>query len=202
MRRKLLWGSSLLGCVLFIAVGWAFLIFQVQENLPVSFGNEDLIRLHVLANSDSLTDQQLKLKVRDAIIDYLAPYLSNVTTKSAAKKVVLEQKDNLIDIGKQVVVMNGADYPIEIQIGMFEFPIKSYGSLVLPAGKYEAVRVLVGQAEGRNWWCVLFPPLCFVDITNGTSIPATTLGENNKEHDNKVEFKSKIAELWREIKKY
>jgi len=198
MGRTLLWKCSALGVAIFIAVGWFFLIAQQQENLPVSCGNEDLIRLHVLANSDSVTDQQLKLKVRDAIIDYLAPYLEHATTKSAAKQIVLEQKDHLVDIGKQVVLMEGANYPVEVQIGMFDFPIKSYGSLVLPAGKYEAVRVLVGTAEGSNWWCVLFPPLCFVDITNGTSIPVTTLGENNKQHDIKVEFKSKIAELWRE----
>ena len=198
MRRKLLWECGMLGIVLFIAAGWFFLFFQGRENLPVSCGSEDLIRLHVLANSDSVADQQLKLKVRDAIIDYLAPYLEHVATKSAAKQIVLEQQDKLKDIGKQVVVMNGADYPVEVQIGMFDFPIKSYGSLVLPAGKYEAVRVLVGRAEGSNWWCVLFPPLCFVDITNVVAIPAKGFGENSGQ-DIKVEFKSKIAELWRQI---
>ncbi|MBP2626403.1 MAG: stage sporulation protein [Firmicutes bacterium] len=200
MRRKLLWECGLLGIVLFIIVGWSFLIYQGQENLPVSCGNEDLIRLHVLANSDRVEDQQLKLKVRDAMIDYLAPYLEHVTTKAAAKQIVLEQKDKLIDIAKQVVVMNGADYPVEVQIGMFDFPIKSYGSLVLPAGKYEALRVLIGSAEGSNWWCVLFPPLCFVDLTNVAAIPAKGPGENSGQQDIKVEFKSKIAELWRQSK--
>jgi len=200
MRRKLLRQSGLLSIVLFITVGWFFLIFQAQEKLPVFCGNQKLIRLHVLANSDSVADQQLKLKVRDAIIDYLAPYLEHVATKSAAKEIILEQKDKLMDIGKQVVVMSGADYPVEIQIGMFDFPIKSYGSLVLPAGRYEAVRVLVGAAEGSNWWCVLFPPLCFVDITNVVVIPATGIEENSGQQESKVEFKSKIAELWRESK--
>lgn len=200
MRRKLLWECGLLGILLFIAVGWSFLIYQGQENLPVSCGNEDLIRLHVLANSDSVADQQLKLKVRDAIIDYLAPYLEHIATKTEAKQIVLEQKDKLIDIAKQVVIMNGADYPVEVQIGMFEFPIKSYGSLVLPAGKYEALRVLIGGAEGSNWWCVLFPPLCFVDITNVVAIPVKGLGEKNGQQDINVEFKSKFAELWRQSK--
>lgn len=198
MRRKLLWKCGLLGLVLFIVAGWSFLIYHGQENLPASCGNEDLIRLHVLANSDSVADQQLKLKVRDAIIDYLTPYLEQVATKTAAKQIVLEQKDKLIDIAQQVVIMNGAVYPVEVQIGMFDFPIKSYGSLVLPAGKYEAVRVLVGSAEGSNWWCVLFPPLCFVDITNAALIPTKGLGESSGQQDKKIEFKSKFAELWRE----
>lgn len=201
MRRKLLWQCGLLGIVAFITVGWLFLIYQGKENLPVSCGKEDLIRLHVLANSDSMADQQLKLKVRDAIIVYLAPYLEHAVEKNAAKQIVLEHKDKLIDVAKQVMVMNNADYAVDIQIGMFDFPIKSYGSLVLPAGKYEAVRVLVGRAEGKNWWCVLFPPLCFVDITNAAAIPVKGLADNRDQQDVKVEFKSKIAEIWRESRK-
>jgi len=200
VRKKILEKGGLFGCILLIAIGWLFLIFLDQENLPVSSGNENLIRLHVLANSDSVADQQLKLKVRDAIIEYLAPYLEHATTKSAAKQIVFEQKEKLIAIGEQVVAMSGADYPVDIQIGIFDFPIKSYGSLVLPAGKYEAVRVLVGAAEGSNWWCVLFPPLCFVDITNVVAIPENGPGENQDHQDMKVEFKSKIAELWRQAK--
>lgn len=198
MKRNLLWKCSLLGLVIFIATGWLFLIYQGKENLPVSCGKEDLIRLHVLANSDSGADQQLKLKVRDAIIDYLAPYFEHTTTKDAAEQIVFEHKDQLIDIAKQVLTLNGADYPVDIQLGMFDFPIKSYGSLVLPAGRYEAVRVLIGQAEGKNWWCVLFPPLCFVDITNATAIPAKGLTNSSEQQDVKIEFKSKIAELWEE----
>ena len=188
----------MLGMVLFITAGWFFLISQAKEDLPVSIGNENLIRLHVLANSDSVADQQLKLKVRDAIINYLAPYLKEASTKNEAEQVILKQKNTLIEIGKQVVAMNGADYPVEVQIGTFDFPIKSYGSLVLPAGQYEAVRVLVGRAEGSNWWCVLFPPLCFIDITNVVAIPPDKcMGENSGHQDMNVEFKSKIAEVWR-----
>lgn len=198
MKRELLWKCGLLGLAIFITSGWFFLMYQGKENLPVSCGKEDLIRLHVLANSDSTADQQLKLKVRDAIIDYLAPYLEHTATKTAAEQIVLEHKDKLIDVAKQIVSINGADYPVDIQVGMFDFPIKSYGSLVLPAGRYEAVRVLIGRAEGKNWWCVLFPPLCFVDITNATAIPAKSLANSSEEQDVKIEFKSKIAELWEE----
>ena len=198
MNRKSLYVWSLLSLFIFVAVGWGFLLYQSKQNLPVSLGKEDLIRLHVLANSDSTSDQQLKLKVRDGIIAYLAPYLEHTATKADAKQIVLEHKNQLTDVAAQILAMNGVDYPIDIQVGLFDFPVKSYGSLVLPAGKYEAVRVLVGRAEGKNWWCVLFPPLCFVDITNAAAIPAKGLADHREQQAVTVEFRSKLAELWRE----
>lgn len=199
MKRKLLWGFGLLGLGFFIIVGWGFLALQGKESLPVSVGKEDLIRLHVLANSDGTEDQRLKLKVRDAVIAYLAPYLEAANNKEAAKKVVVEHQQELITISKEVLSKNGAQYPVNVEIGMFDFPIKAYGNLVLPAGKYEAVRILIGKAEGKNWWCVLFPPLCFIDITNATAIPKQQSYEDNQEQqDGKIEFRSKLVELWKE----
>lgn len=201
MRKKLLWICSITAIILFIITGWFFLLDQGKENLPVSCGKEDLIRLHVLANSDSVPDQQLKLKVRDGIIAYLAPYLEQTTNKTAAEEIMFAHKANLIQVAEQIIMSNGADYPVDLQIGMFDFPIKSYGNLVLPAGKYEAVRVLIGKAEGKNWWCVLFPPLCFVDITNATAIPSQDLSKTSDSPEATIEFKSKFAELWRELQK-
>ena len=198
MRRSLKRQCGLFSMIVVIVMGWFLLIYQGNENTPVSSGQEDLIRLHVLANSDSPTDQQLKLKVRDALIIYLEPYLEPVNTKPVAKQIILEHKENLIEVAKQVVSMNGADYPVELEVGIYDFPIKSYGNLVLPAGKYEAVRILIGKAEGKNWWCVLFPPLCFIDITNATSMPAENLADQKGNQEVKIELKSKIAELWRE----
>ena len=135
------------------------------------------------------------------MIAYLGPYLEGITEKSAAEEIVFVHKQKLIAVATEVIASNGATYPVDLQIGMFDFPIKSYGSLVLPAGKYEAVRVLIGQGEGKNWWCVLFPPLCFIDITNATAIPGKGLTDNNIQPEARVEFKSKIAELWKEHQK-
>ncbi len=199
MSKKVVWKCSLLAIILFIATGWFFLLYQNKENLPVSCGKENLIRLHVLANSDSPADQELKLKVRDAIISYLAPYLEHTTQKAVAEQIVFEHKDKLIQLAEQILAMNGTVYPVDLQIGMFDFPIKSYGNLVLPAGRYEAVRVLIGKAEGKNWWCVLFPPLCFVDITNATAISPKDLSDNTSLQDGTIKFKSKFAELWHEL---
>lgn len=198
MKNKKLWISGIIGIFIFIAVGWGFLIYQGKQNLPVSCGKEDVIRLHVLANSDSTSDQQLKLKVRDAIITYLAPYLEQVSEKDVARSIVLAHQNQLLDVAKQVLIMNGANDQVTLETGIYDFPIKSYGNLVLPAGKYEAVRVLIGRAEGKNWWCVLFPPLCFVDITNATAIPTQGLADSNQDQTVQIEFRSKIAELWRE----
>jgi len=198
MKNKKLWISGIIGIFIFIAIGWGFFIYQGKQNLPVSCGKEDVIRLHVLANSDSTADQQLKLKVRDAIITYLAPYLEQVSEKDVARSIVLAHQNQLLDVAKQVLVMNGADDLVTLETGMYDFPIKSYGNFVLPAGKYEAVRVLIGRAEGKNWWCVLFPPLCFVDITNATAIPVQGPTDSSQEQTVQIEFRSKIAELWRE----
>ena len=199
MRTKIIQQYSLLAIIFFIVTGWLFLLCQSKENLPISCGKEDLIRLHVLANSDSVADQQLKLKVRDGVIAYLAPYLENITQKSDAEEIVFEHRDKLTQVAENIIMMNGATYPVDLQIGMFDFPIKSYGNLVLPAGKYEAVRVLIGKAEGKNWWCVLFPPLCFVDITNATALSPQNLSTNMEPQEVTIEFKSKFAELWREF---
>lgn len=196
MRRNLLVPVTIIS--IFVLLGWAFLFEQIKQNAPVSFEQEGLIRFHVLANSDKPEDQQLKLKVRDAVIAYLAPQLEHLTDPEDARQVVVANESKLIDIAQHVIVENGANYPVSIEFGIFDFPVKSYGNFVLPAGKYEAVRILIGNAEGKNWWCVLFPPLCFIDITNAAAVPtdnANIISRNENATDN-IEIKWKVAEVW------
>lgn len=196
MRRNLLVPVTIL--FVFVLLGWAFLLEQIKQNAPVSFEQEGLIRFHVLANSDKPEDQQLKLKVRDAVIAYLAPQLEHLTDPEDARQVVVENEGKLIDIAQHVIVENGANYPVSIEFGIFDFPVKSYGNFVLPAGKYEAVRILIGNAEGKNWWCVLFPPLCFIDITNAAAVPtdnANVITKSENANEN-IEIKWKVAEVW------
>jgi len=198
VRRNLLYVILAVASFIFVAIGWTFLLDQSRKNMPITLGQDNLIRLHVLANSDNPEDQQLKLKVRDAVIAYLAPQLEHVTNTDDARQKVIANQDKLADIAKQVIVENGAKYSVDIQIGMFEFPVKSYGNFVLPAGKYEAVRILIGNAEGKNWWCVLFPPLCFIDITNAAAVPVAEVkeGKESQHLNNEVEFRWKLSELW------
>lgn len=194
MRRKILKRILLSFIVSFVVSGWLFLACHYEAGVQPVQGQTGLIRFHVLANSDSVEDQNVKLKVRDAVVSYLTPYLKDVSDMSVARQIILEHHDDLIGVAQRVLINNGATYPVRIEHGIFEFPIKSYGSITLPAGKYEAVRILLGKAEGKNWWCILFPPLCFIDVTNAAAIPSV---QNNKESDQTgtVEFRWKIGEF-------
>ena len=197
MRRNLLRFAILFLVVVFVITGWGLLIWQGRQTAQVIATNGDLIRLHVLANSDDAFDQQLKLKVRDGVIAYLSPYLGEVASADDARSIIVVHKPNIISVAQEVVAKNGAPYVVQMQTGMFPFPMKSYGNLVLPAGKYEAIRILLGQAEGKNWWCVLFPPLCFVDGTQATATMAMTAQRASaKEGAPIVEYRWKIVEWW------
>ena len=126
-----------------------------------------VFRLHVIANSDSKEDQNLKYKVRDALIEYMNFISKDVSSKEEAIRIANENKDKFYDIAKKVVSDNGFNYNINIEIGIFSFPTKTYGDITLPSGFYDALRVEIGNASGQNWWCVMFPSLCFVDVSKG-----------------------------------
>ena len=122
----------------------------------------------MLANSDSEEDQQLKLKVKEAVIEYMDTYLNQEDlTLAETKRIVEQQKSEIIAVAEQVVEAQGASYSVTAEVTRDYFPIKSYGDVTLPAGEYDAFRIQIGDADGKNWWCVLYPPLCFVDVTYG-----------------------------------
>lgn len=201
MRRSLRYLTFWSLLIIFVITGWGLFIWQSRESAQVTAANGDLIRLHVLANSDAAFDQQLKLEVRDAIIAYLSPYLQQVSSASEARQIIEQHREPLLNLAQKIIDQAGASYKADLQTGMFEFPIKAYGSLVLPAGKYEAVRILIGQAEGKNWWCVLFPPLCFVDGTQVTALTNASEATVAKNQSSTIQFRSKIAEWWNKEEK-
>ena len=129
--------------------------------------SESVFRLHVIANSDSEEDQNLKYIVRDRLIEYMNEISNDAKTKEEAIKIVSEHKDTFHEIAINTIKEYGYDYDVNINIGSFSFPTKNYGDVSLPAGNYDALRVEIGEAKGQNWWCVMFPPLCFVDVTSG-----------------------------------
>ena len=121
---------------------------------------ESVVRLHVLANSDSDEDQALKLKVRDAILAYTSPKVIDSTSKDEAISILQGELEAIEIIAANVISEQGYDYPVEVTLTLEDYPTRNYESMSFPSGEYVSLRVLIGEAEGQNWWCVLFPPLC------------------------------------------
>lgn len=135
-----------------------------QNTEPV-YSPDSLIRLHVVSNSDSSADQDLKRKVRDEIVAAMGPTFIEADNINLARQIAAANLDRIRDIAAGKIRAEGKDYPVKVELNNFSFPTKHYGPFILPAGDYEAVRVTIGGGAGTNWWCVLFPPLCFVDMT-------------------------------------
>ena len=137
--------------------------------LPIHGESEiysDVLRLHVIASSDSEEDQALKLLVRDAVLEEAQALLGEVCNKAQAEKTVYENLERLRSVAEKTVRDNGYDYPVAIELGKEEYPTKNYESCCFPAGEYTSLRILIGEASGQNWWCVLFPPRLELPIIN------------------------------------
>ena len=124
---------------------------------------DSLIRFHVIANSDSEEDQNLKLKVKNKVIDYLYPYLNDTQSLDESRQIIKDRMQEVKKLAEEVIKDNNYEYSIKVELSRENFPDKSYGNITLPQGNYEAFRIIIGGGQGRNWWCVMFPPLCFVD---------------------------------------
>lgn len=121
----------------------------------------DVIRLHVIANSDSEQDQELKLKVRDAILEQCPIIFDGTVTPEDAKERITPEIDNLTDIAQSIIEANGYDYNVKVTLETEYFSTRVYeNNVTLPAGKYLALKIVIGEGEGKNWWCVMFPSLC------------------------------------------
>lgn len=129
--------------------------------------SDSVFRLHVIANSDSSDDQNLKYLVRDNVLQYMNEITNGVTSKEEIIKIISNNLENFKKVAQSTVYDNGYTYEISVEIGNFNFPTKRYGDISFPAGYYDALRIKIGNAEGKNWWCVMFPPLCFIDVSSG-----------------------------------
>lgn len=132
-----------------------------------AYNQNNLIRFHVIANSDTPRDQALKRRVRDLIVQEMSPSFGKAKNIDEARKIARKNLTAIEEIARKEVRAWGKDYEVKAVLGRFSFPTKSYGNFTLPAGEYEAVRVIIGKGAGANWWCVLFPPMCFVDVSKG-----------------------------------
>ena len=162
---------------------------------------ENVLRLHILANSDSKEDQALKLKVRDRILQETGD-LFYAETKQGAEQKVSAQLDRVQHIAEDEIKRQGYEYPVQVELTNMFFDTRQYGEITMPAGRYDAMRVTIGTAQGKNWWCVLYPPLCLAaaepeqELSQALTDEQVDLVEKNP----KYEVRFAIVELWETLK--
>lgn len=190
-RDRELFVCVLVGILVMLFAGLGWLV-----TLKGSFTDTGIIRFHVIANSDNREDQMLKEEVRDRLLAVMTPKLKNVRTAAQAREVVSRDLNLIAQEARTVLADAGRMQTVTVSLGTASFPVKAYGDLVLPAGTYEALRVVIGNGQGKNWWCVLFPPLCFVDIASSTAVEPEhnlVLGPNGSSRP--VQARFKIVEI-------
>ena len=132
--------------------------------------NADFLRIHIRADSNDSADQNVKYEVKNAVVDYLTPYLANATTKNKAMSIVKAHLKDIEAVCDRVLAQNGFTYTSHAKLTEEQFPDRTYGDVTLAAGVYDALIIELGSGAGNNWWCVVYPPLCFVGgESNGTN---------------------------------
>ncbi|HIE13595.1 MAG TPA: stage II sporulation protein R [Desulfotomaculum sp.] len=163
----------------------------LYERAVEAYNPNNLIRLHIIPNSDSPVDQELKHRVRRAVVEAMAPEFKEVDNIFKARRLVDMNLAEIQSVAQKQVALAGRDYGVRVYHGRFDFPERTYGGLTLPAGEYEAVRLVLGAGKGQNWWCVLFPPLCLVNIEVSEEVPALA----GTPDEDRVKFRSRLWEL-------
>ncbi|KUP35194.1 MULTISPECIES: stage II sporulation protein R [Bacillus] len=158
---------------------------QQSENEPVVIPDE-AIRLRILANSDRDEDQELKRHIRDAVNKEITTWVKDITSIEEARRLIRSKLPEIKEIAKETMEKEGASQSISVDFDKISFPTKLYGSMVYPAGEYEAILITLGNGEGANWWCVLFPPLCFLDFSNGEAVKEQEDQEASKKQTEKA----------------
>lgn len=179
--------------MLFSVVGFSFDCANIRNNV---------VRLHILANSDSSQDQKIKLVVRDALLNCGKELFSGSVNVDNAHEILEKQKEDLVEVANLTLKENGYSYEAQISITKEYFATRSYEEFTLPAGEYMAVKVILGKGQGKNWWCVMFPPLCLPAASESRAIDVF-IGENGAEvvqNYSEYEVRFKIVEIYEGIK--
>lgn len=172
MRKKL---ALIIFCLMILVMSWESQ--KIDTAVAEGIIPQDSIRLRILANSDNASDQVVKRLVRDAVVEQMNSWVSELDDPQSLEDARGVIRVNLEAIKEQVsrtLKNSGKNYSYNVELGVVPFPTKMYGGAVYPAGDYEALRVTLGEGEGKNWWCVLFPPLCFVDAGSGDAVAKDT----------------------------
>lgn len=203
------WIAAIVASILFFLSLFCLYAENINKDLSAS-----LIRLHIVANSDEEYDQLLKLKVRDAVISFMNENMGRIGTREETKDYLSGNKDEIASVANSVILSEGLDETVTVSFGNYPFPTKKYGNIILPAGYYEALKIEIGEAKGQNWWCVMFPPLCFVEDTKGeleeeyidllkqelTREEMELISLTGSDSEIPVELKFKVVEIFQESK--
>jgi stage II sporulation protein R len=209
MNKTGKWILAILYSLIFLALLFCFYAEKVNQDL-----SDSMIRLHIVANSNSDADQALKYRVRDAVIAYMTERMDSLQNKDTAGAYVNDHLGELEAVANKVIASEGFSNSARVSFGKYPFPTKRYENVILPAGFYDAVKVEIGQATGENWWCVMFPPLCFVEDTKGemeeeymnvlkeelSSEEMDIILASDSDEEIPVEIKFKIVEIFQDSK--
>ena len=185
----------------------AMLLFGLWLEREQRGVSDRVLRLHVLAHSDRAEDQELKLKVRDAVLQEAKAILPESTSVEQAEKTLGKNLDRLAAAGAAVVAREGYDYPVSAELKDTWFPTKEYEDFSLPAGEYRALRIVIGDGGGQNWWCVVFPPLCLASVSETAAETALKAGMTEQQvalltgESEGYVIKFKVLELWEQLKR-
>ena len=192
-----------LAILLGLAVALLLGLFLEREQSELA---DCVLRLHVLANSDSQRDQALKLKVRDGVLAEADSILPRQADRDEVERILGANLERLAAAGAAVVAAEGYDYPVSASLQETWFPTKEYGEFALPAGRYRALRIVIGEGDGQNWWCVVFPPLCLGSVSETAVQTALESGMTERQvalltgESEGYVVKFKVLELWEQLK--
>lgn len=174
----------------------------IEKKMTEDSFKEKVIRFHIRANSDKKEDQALKLLIRDEILEVMGEKFKDTKSLAESRIVIKDNMNEMKKIAENIIIDNGKDYAVNISLKEDNFPLRKYGNMIFPQGKYEALIIEIGEAQGQNWWCVMFPPICFVDITHSVAYAAENneLGEYIQESNPPLILKSAIGEFFKNRK--
>lgn len=197
------WFVPVVAAVLVTGLLASMAYFYQTPRVEKAYTPDNLIRFHVIADSDAPGEQAVKRQVRDALMEELAPEMARLASVNAAHRLVVERLPQITAVARRELAAAGRDYGVRAEVGSFPFPTRSYAALTLPAGNYEAVRVVLGEGGGENWWCVLFPPLCFVDISNSVAEPVVpALASPPAGEPEELQLRWRFLEVWQASRSY
>lgn len=185
-------------CIAFVlTVIYSVIPFETQ----CSEISEDVFRLHILANSDSDEDQSLKLKVRDEVLEYTEDLFNSASSKEEAEKIISDNLQSISNVAYRTLLENGYDYTVTAEITNMYFTTRYYESYTLPSGMYDALRITIGEGEGHNWWCVMYPSICISSVEEKDSKAKEVLndGEYDIVRNEQYQYKLKIVEMFEKI---